>query len=564
MRLGCFLLLLLGLSFEVKSQNVQFSFGDTIYVEPGATFDLAMNIRPFTDGIAFQGIITWDSMCLTYKDTLPGSLMPPVFSGLQSDTLFFAWASAMGATLPDDNAVLKLRFTASQQAPKTTEITFGAPLFYKISGFDIVEQPTSGQKLVVVIRRCSVALDLGPDRRVCTGQTVQVSAACTQCAALKWSDGADSLTRNLSTPGWYSAVATAAQQCISRDSFLLTAASTPAFDLPDTLPLCRNTTATLAAQSPQDNYAYRWSSGEQKAGIEVKNAGIYAVTATNSDGCSRKDSTRVFITGPTAAALTLQQPNCRVLTGRIDVGTPIGGTPPYLYALQNGVLSAGNTFANLAPGAYFLWVQDAAGCEYRDTAEIAAPILPAVSLQADASELALGDSTRLQALLPNGYPPERLVRIIWTPRAALNVPAALSQTAVAKPGGDTWYKVTIVDKDQCSATDSALVRVRVSGDFRIYFPNAIAPEASDPDNAYFTVFSDDTRINQVLRLSIFDRWGTLVYERSQFQPNEIRQGWDGYTASGKILPAGVYLYFAEFELTDGQTLQKEGELTLLR
>lgn len=535
-----------------------------MYVEPGTTFDLALNIRPFTDGIAFQGIITWDSMCLTYKDTLPGNLTPPVYSGLQSDSLFFAWASATGVTLPDSNAVLKLRFTASQQAPKTTEIVFITPLFYKIDGFDIVEQPALGQKLVVVIRRCSVALDLGPDRRVCSGQTVQIAAACTQCVALRWSDGTDSLTRTLATPGWYSAVATAAQQCTSRDSFLLTINPLPVFELPDTLPLCRNTTSMLAPQSPQGAYAYRWSTGEQSTGIEVKNAGIYAVTATNSDGCSRKDSTRVVIEGPVGAALNLRQPNCRELTGLIEVGTPRDGTPPYLYALQNGALNANATFSNLTPGTYYLRVQDAHGCEYRDTTEITAPVLPAVSLQADALELASGDSTRLRALLPDGYPPERLIRIVWEPRAALDAPAALSQTAIARPESDTWYKVTVIDKEQCTATDSTLVRVRTSGDLRVYLPNAIAPEGSDPDNAYFTVFSDDTRINQVLRLSVFDRWGTLVYERSRFQPNEIRQGWDGYDVAGKLLPAGVYLYLAEFEWSDGHIASMEGAVTLVR
>lgn len=559
--------LLLLIPFCSNGQSVQFSFGDTVYVEPGATVNLALNIQPFSNGIAFQGNMTWDSMCLRYRDTLPGASIASVYSGsTDAGSLFFAWAAAAGVNLPDSNQVLLLQFQAGLQSPKTTEIVLNTPLFYQIVGLDIVEQPATPQKLVIVIRQCAVSLDLGPDRQVCANQSVQIEPLCTNCATFKWSDGVGTPVRTLAAPGWYAATATAAQQCLSRDSILLTALPSPVFSLPDSLRFCAQTNATLSPQTTQTNDTYRWSTGQQTKDITVSAPGTYILQVTNTDLCSSQDTVHLVESGPTRVVLSAAQPNCRQTLGRIAVTQVIGGTGPYLYALSGQTFRSDPVFADLPPGTYPVVVQDADGCERRDTATLQPPLLPTIALDPISGVLNVGDSIQLHAVLPAGYPIGLLQKIIWQPTETLGFQVNSLEARLmpfANPQRDTWYTVTVTSKDACSASDSVLVRVRDARDLQVYVPNVFAPDAKG-DNARFTVFSDDPRLVQIEYLRVYDRWGALVFEKRDFQANTARQGWDGNSSAGRQLENGLYVYDIEFKLVEGDPVFKSGEVMLLR
>lgn len=559
--------LLLLLPFCLNGQSVQFSLGDTVYVEPGALVNLALNIHPFSNGVAFQGNMTWDSTCLRYRDTLPGASITSVYSGnTDAGSLFFAWAAATGVNLPDSNQVLLLQFQAGLQSPKTTEIVLNTPLFYQLAGIDIVEQPATAQKLVVVIRQCAVSLDLGPDRQVCANQSVQIEPLCTNCTTFKWSDGVGTPVRTLSAPGWYTATVTAAQQCLSRDSILLTALPSPVFSLPDTLRYCAQTTATLSPQAAQNNYAYRWSTGQQTKDITVSTPGVYILQVTNTDLCSSQDTLQLVESGPTLMVLSAVQPTCRQALGRIAVTQVTGGTGPYLYALNGQTFRNDPVFADLPPGTYQAVVQDADGCEYRDTAAIQPPLLPTIALEPVAGVLNVGDSIPLRAVLPAGYPIGLLQKISWQPTETLQFQGNSLEarlTPFAKPQRDTWYTITVTGKDACTASDSVLVRVRDARDVQVYVPNVFAPDAKG-ENARFTAFSTDPRVVQIERMRVYDRWGTLVFEKRGFQANTARQGWDGNSTSGRQLESGLYVYDIEIKLVEGKFISNRGEVTLLR
>jgi gliding motility-associated-like protein len=57
---------------------------------------------------------------------------------------------------------------------------------------------------------------------------------------------------------------------------------------------------------------------------------------------------------------------------------------------------------------------------------------------------------------------------------------------------------------------------------------------------------------------IYNRWGGMVFESTN-----IANGWDG-TIGGVAQPAGVYVYEAEAVTSDGQIIQKQGNITLLK
>lgn len=64
-------------------------------------------------------------------------------------------------------------------------------------------------------------------------------------------------------------------------------------------------------------------------------------------------------------------------------------------------------------------------------------------------------------------------------------------------------------------------------------------------------------------MSIYNRWGDQVYYKTNFQPNDPSQGWDGTFKNQKLNP-GVFIYLIEVEWTNGETKKLWGDLSLIR
>ena len=62
---------------------------------------------------------------------------------------------------------------------------------------------------------------------------------------------------------------------------------------------------------------------------------------------------------------------------------------------------------------------------------------------------------------------------------------------------------------------------------------------------------------------IFDRWGDMVFQHYNFQPNDPVHGWDG-THNGLPMNAAVYVYAAEIEFIDGEKVVYKGDVALVR
>jgi gliding motility-associated-like protein len=93
---------------------------------------------------------------------------------------------------------------------------------------------------------------------------------------------------------------------------------------------------------------------------------------------------------------------------------------------------------------------------------------------------------------------------------------------------------------------------------RYYIPNVFSPN-DDGVNDYFSIFGSDIL---GLQLSIYDRWGSLL-----FQSSDIEARWDGYYRGKAMLP-GVYVWVAQIEgyRADGTffTATEKGSVTLVR
>ena len=70
-------------------------------------------------------------------------------------------------------------------------------------------------------------------------------------------------------------------------------------------------------------------------------------------------------------------------------------------------------------------------------------------------------------------------------------------------------------------------------------------------------------INKVKTFRIYNRWGQLVFERSNFLPNTLQYGWDG-KINGVPATADVYVYTAEVVCENNTTYSFKGNVTLIK
>ncbi|MCB0640013.1 MAG: gliding motility-associated C-terminal domain-containing protein, partial [Phaeodactylibacter sp.] len=248
--------------------------------------------------------------------------------------------------------------------------------------------------------------------------------------------------------------------------------------------------------------------------------------------------------------------SCLIESGTLEAVNVIGGAAPYQYSIDGGLtFSSDPVFTGLDPGTYNLVIQDAMG-EILESTEfiVPAPEL-AINLAAQAS-LLLGESTQLEVQL--NLLPSQIDSIIWTPATGLSCTDCLNP--IAMPTQTTEYTVTVIDIYGCEAEARVLVVVDPSP--AIYIPNAFSPNG-DGINDIFLIYARDGSVERIRKFQVFDRWGELVFEYENFDPNNPAYGWDGYFR-GELMNPAVFAYYAIVDFINGQQMLYEGDITLVR
>ncbi|MBK7341592.1 MAG: gliding motility-associated C-terminal domain-containing protein, partial [Saprospiraceae bacterium] len=122
------------------------------------------------------------------------------------------------------------------------------------------------------------------------------------------------------------------------------------------------------------------------------------------------------------------------------------------------------------------------------------------------------------------------------------------------------YTANFQTKEQCDSIYT--LYLIIEDDIEIYAPNVIHPGSGIATNKYFYLITSG-EIDQIQELKIYDRWGELVWEKTQFQANIPELGWDGTFKSQMVNP-GVFVWLAIVRLKDGREIKVTGDFTVLR
>jgi len=170
----------------------------------------------------------------------------------------------------------------------------------------------------------------------------------------------------------------------------------------------------------------------------------------------------------------------------------------------------------------------------------------------------------LLAIVPPAFPLALVDQVIWEPMTGLTFEgSSITEllSPIAKPFVTTEYKVTIISKEGCKAESRTIIRV--DRDIDIYAPNVIWPEDPDSDNSAFTLFTRQGSVNRILSLQVYDRWGEQLFVNTNFMPDDRNVGWAG-DFKGEPVNPGVFVWWAEVELIDGQKILMKGDVTVVR
>jgi len=332
---------------------------------------------------------------------------------------------------------------------------------------------------------------------------------------------------------------------------------------------CNTPELTLSATGDlQETYTIEWltDTGNILGNTNIENitvdaAGSYELVVTDTDNGCQSEAIELVEANenrPEAIEIAIQTPDCYGETGSLAILEVAGGEGPYLYALNlynDEIFYSDTIYQNLSPGDFEVSVLDINGCTF--TQLVTLTDVPELIVTTEPRyEIHLGESQQLNALV--NTPDFRIDSIWWNPFDESLCTNCYDP--VVRPFEDTYYTVSVIDEDGCTA--SAQTLVVVDKERRVYIPNAFSPNG-DGQNEALTIFTDELSVVQINTLQVFSRWGEKIFENNNFQPNQEGEGWTGLFGNEKMM-SGVYVYFAEVEFVDGHKEIYKGDVTLLR
>ncbi len=215
--------------------------------------------------------------------------------------------------------------------------------------------------------------------------------------------------------------------------------------------------------------------------------------------------------------------------------------------------TGGTRFALFAAGNYTVSAVTPFGCDTTAAFELTARAPIDLRLLPDTS-IRFGDSLQLWSEVNYAGLSYR-----WVPDERFD--STIIESPWARPRTSTTYELS-VSQGRCVARET--VRVSVLRRDPVDAPTAFSPNG-DGVNDVWELFPNAS-IQRLRGLSIFDRWGELVYY-TEGLGDWVHGGlplkaWDGYFRGEKVNPA-VYVWLLEAETFDGEVQVMTGDLTVM-
>ncbi len=319
--------------------------------------------------------------------------------------------------------------------------------------------------------------------------------------------------------------------------------------------ICLNTTVMLQGSGAQQ---YQWtpptwlSCAECATTLAAPGSDItYYLAGQTQYGCAGSDSVHLVVKQPFKIQASPGDTLC------LGSAWPLkaSGAESYQWIPSTGLSNdhVSNPIAQpVTSQVYEVIGSDNQHCFY-DTAYVPVVVYPFPTIELGQNiTVSAGDSVVLKPVLSPG-----VISILWMPSAGLSCDTCFNP--IAKPLQNTTYRAQVMNQGGCIATDNVTLFV-FCNNANIYMPDLFSPNG-DGKNDYF--YPRGHGIYTIKSLRIFNRWGEMIFERTNFLANDQSKAWDG-THKGQPAPSDVYVYTIEVVCNTGAQMMYGGNVMLLR
>ncbi|MFZ1702971.1 MAG: hypothetical protein WAT79_01420 [Saprospiraceae bacterium] len=316
-----------------------------------------------------------------------------------------------------------------------------------------------------------------------------------------------------------------------------------------------------------NNFSYQWfqrNGGEINgslvaADVVITKPGTFYLQVGNAkNGCLRLDTLNIIVNKdvPEDIILDTYDPLCfGDKNGSIKNISIIGGIEPHVLTV-NGVNVQGSILNNLSAGTYEIEVRDNYDCLYTKSFVLEEPELLTVEPIEDIT-ISFNETSSIEVY--TNYDDSEIMSITWRDLKG-NIVGTGSNFYFDQLMSNT-YEVEIININGCSVRTK--VNVLVDNEVKFVTSNIIKPGSGS--NGKIVIRKNNIPVN-ILDISIYDRWGSKVYNFEPFyfeNSGTVELNWDG-TFRGQDLLSGVYIMYIQYEDYFGNRNKIMTDVTLIR
>lgn len=471
--------------------------------------------------------LVWENEDLILENVNLGAGFSNAVTNEQASAFNFSWVStaAEGLLLTEGTLVMRMNFSLLPCPQDSVGISWNndglPPQFTAWANDSLVLLPTVLMPLEEQIT--PPVLWTATDTIFCSGESLLLDAACTDCTAWEWSNGTSESSLLLTAPGIYSVRVEDNRACFFTDTIEVEVLSLPEIQLRDTV-ICKEDTLQLEIPALA-GAVFLWSTGDTLPSITLTQAGQYELTITNIDGCQQADTLTLALRDPVLTTFFLDpMTGCIGDTLTISVDGPDSLTwlhPQVMGPNEQGDFSfiGLNTLTELA-----LVGIDECG---NDTVRTDAVFYQPMGYAMTDTCITPGSKVTLEAFNGKSY--------TWS-HPLYDVSPYDQAIGTSAPLDTATYVVEILDENGCISVDSVYVAIANDPLAFIRPINFISPNQDGHNDVLeFTGLEKYTNND----LIVWNRWNQVVYHKEQYQQDEER--FVGQM-NQKDLPDGIYYY----------------------
>ena len=348
-------------------------------------------------------------------------------------------------------------------------------------------------------------------------------------------------------------IATDAWGCSSQMSGSVNVLPPPTIKASGDTTVCVGDPATLTATG---GVSYIWSPGTTLSCTHCNPTSAsptvvtqYTVTGTDAAGCAATDTVNVYIRTKTFSNAFGGGEACMGVPQQLS---DTGATKfTWLPASGLNQYNIGNPIAIPEVTTTYTVIAQYAGC-IPDTNYITVKVNPLPQVQTGPDQTIVdGASANLTSTGSNIHV------LSWSPFGTLSCDSC--PDPVATPPATTTYFIDVTSLFGCKASDSVTIKV-VCDASQVFIPNSFTPNGDGVNDVFYPRGSG---INTVKSFRIYNRWGELLFEKENFEINDVNSAWNGSYMGGTPRP-DVYVYIVEATCNNGQPLFIKGDVTIIR